>query len=220
MDRYLPHQGILPHTDGPAYHPLVITLSLGTHTLLHLEPTQSDPAPLESPGSATPKEFTLLLPPRSLLILSGQIYSDYLHSIKADTKFDSMESLRECVNWEAWWQSGAAGLEGSLIPLSGASVQGGDDEEADVQDEKLLEDIPEEEPAEKATITELPEAASAGSIPCGPVLSKEELVLDKQIREAVSRRRFVEQGSGWERGRRISLTLRRVDKVRKGVLRF
>ena len=29
-----PPQGILPHTDGPLYHPLVMTLSLGSHTIL------------------------------------------------------------------------------------------------------------------------------------------------------------------------------------------
>lgn len=36
-------------------------------------------------------------------------------------------------------------------------------------------------------------------------------------RESIARRRFVEDGDGWERGRRISLTCRRVLKVRKGI---
>ena len=42
----------------------------------------------------------------------------------------------------------------------------------------------------------------------------------KAIKALLTKRRFVEEGSGWERSRRISLTFRRVEKVRKAVLRF
>ncbi len=44
--------------------------------------------------------------------------------------------------------------------------------------------------------------------------------LSSPIKALLTKRRFVEEGSGWERSRRISLTFRRVEKVRKAVLRF
>ena len=31
MNEYLPGQGIMPHEDGPSYHPVVATISLGSH---------------------------------------------------------------------------------------------------------------------------------------------------------------------------------------------
>lgn len=40
---------------------------------------------------------------------------------------------------------------------------------------------------------------------------------EEAVRELVARRRLVEEGSGWERSRRVSLTCRRVSKVRKGI---
>ncbi|KTF71261.1 hypothetical protein cypCar_00046665 [Cyprinus carpio] len=34
VNEYKPGEGIMPHEDGPLYHPTVTTLSLGSHTLL------------------------------------------------------------------------------------------------------------------------------------------------------------------------------------------
>ena len=36
VNEYLPGQGIMPHTDGPAFFPMVSTVSLGSHTFLDL----------------------------------------------------------------------------------------------------------------------------------------------------------------------------------------
>jgi len=73
-------QGILPHTDGPLFHPSVATVSLGSHTVLRLY------SPLEGEGAAQPWEErevgALLLRPRSLLVLRGEAYSSLLHGIQ------------------------------------------------------------------------------------------------------------------------------------------
>lgn len=137
--RYLPGQGILPHTDGPAYHPLVSTLSLGSYTILTLTPRPSSSASALSPSSESTIE--VLLPARSLLVLEGELYAEWMHGIKEGMEVDSKDRLRGCANWESY--------------LSSGSVDEGD----------------------------------------GASIEKE----------------------GWKRGTRLSLTCRRVDKVRKGI---
>lgn len=110
----------MPHTDGPAYLACTSTLSLGSHTVLclrskpsHLATTlhsQDDPATTASAVSdetraasvARVQKVDLLLPARSLVVLTGSLYSDWLHGI-APIKGDSIESLRDCANWDDWW---------------------------------------------------------------------------------------------------------------------
>lgn len=182
-DRYLPGQGIMPHTDGPAYLPCTSTLSLGSHTILHLRSkpahlasTSSDSAVANGPSSdasagddraasiAAVQKIDLFLPPRSLVVLTGALYSDWLHGI-APTGLDTVESLVACANWDDWWRYQA-------------------ETEADT-------------PASTEETRGLPDASpsSAG--------------------QSTKERRMVEEGKGWERQRRISLTCRRVaGKVR------
>ena len=42
LNEYLPGQGIMPHLDGPMFHPTISTISLGSHTVLNFykEPEQ------------------------------------------------------------------------------------------------------------------------------------------------------------------------------------
>ncbi|KAJ4491042.1 hypothetical protein C8R41DRAFT_920382 [Lentinula lateritia] len=88
VNEYLPGQGIMPHQDGPAYHPVVATISLGTHTAFHYykyttgsqgqnatEPRFEDVARIIDP---TPV-MSVLLEPRSVVITSGSLYTSYLH---------------------------------------------------------------------------------------------------------------------------------------------
>ncbi|ORX34525.1 hypothetical protein BD324DRAFT_156655 [Kockovaella imperatae] len=97
VNEYQPLQGISPHEDGPAFRPLVATLSLGSHTVLdihqYLSTTTPSPpmvATLASstdtsagrPIAAIPLAHLLLLP-RSLLILSSSLYTSHLHGIAA-----------------------------------------------------------------------------------------------------------------------------------------
>lgn len=183
MRRYLPGQGILAHTDGPAYAPVVATLSLMTHTILKLKPRpvsdttdadySSKPAVI---GSDLTTELSIFLPPRSLVVLTDEIYSNWLHSIEP-VKVDSTEELMACANWEDWWENG-----GDLSSLA-------------------LERVPEGDAA----------AAEGTQDSSTTTASRKEAL----IKEVVARRRIAEQlGKGWERGTRLSLTCRSVDKVR------
>ncbi|GJN93862.1 hypothetical protein Rhopal_006921-T1 [Rhodotorula paludigena] len=177
VNEYLPGQGIMPHTDGPSYHPCTTTLSLGSHTVLCL---RSKPSHLDPSSSTAPSEvqkIDIFLPPRSLVVLSGELYSSWLHGIQP-LKGDSATSLVGCANWDDWWmwQADQATAEAE------AAGDGG-----------------EMDGTAAAVSTSLsPEAARA---------------------DVVNRRRMAEEGAGWEREKRISLTCRRVaGKVRKNVL--
>ncbi|KAG9102872.1 hypothetical protein FRC07_010136, partial [Ceratobasidium sp. 392] len=111
LNEYLPGQGITPHQDGPAYHPVVATLSLGSHTVMDYYQYQG-PAGGDSIASKTPGEsgkiidpvpiLHLLLEPRSLVITHGSLYAEHLHGIQGvdrDTFVSSyhpgLEDLRE-----------------------------------------------------------------------------------------------------------------------------
>ena len=69
--------GILPHTDGPIYHPVVAILSLGAPALfrfrLNRDTQISEVCPLSN--------FSIMVEPRSLIIFSQELYSCYLHGI-------------------------------------------------------------------------------------------------------------------------------------------
>ncbi|KAI8908654.1 hypothetical protein DFJ77DRAFT_125465 [Powellomyces hirtus] len=74
VNEYLPGQGIMAHEDGPAFLPLVATVSLGGSCILDLyrhgsQPLQSQP------------DCSLLLEPGSLLVLADDAYTGYLHGI-------------------------------------------------------------------------------------------------------------------------------------------
>ncbi|KZT68014.1 hypothetical protein DAEQUDRAFT_728280 [Daedalea quercina L-15889] len=94
MNEYLPGQGIMPHEDGPAYHPVVATLSLGSHALFHYYRYKPSPAMTDSPAEAaispTDSEgraidsdpvLSVLLEPRSLVITRSSLYQTHLHGI-------------------------------------------------------------------------------------------------------------------------------------------
>ena len=76
INEYLSGQGIMAHSDGPLFHPIVTTISCGSHTLLdfykRLDITEQHKPNLE---------FSFLLERRSLFILQGDLYHNYLHSI-------------------------------------------------------------------------------------------------------------------------------------------
>jgi alkylated DNA repair protein alkB family protein 6 len=60
--------------DGPCYHPVIATISLGCYTVLNMYPKAGE--------SLSEPEFSLLLEPGSCLILTGEYYTDYLHGIR------------------------------------------------------------------------------------------------------------------------------------------
>lgn len=83
----------MPHEDGPLYYPTVSTISLGSHTVLDFyEPRQpDDDVPPEQPRPPQQPITSLLVEPRSLLVLRGTAYTRLLHGITA-TRVDELDS--------------------------------------------------------------------------------------------------------------------------------
>lgn len=91
INEYPPGVGIMPHKDGSAYHPVVCTVSLGASLCLNIYKSKED-------GVVDPEPaYRILQEPRSLLISTDDIYTDYLHGI-ADVEEDV--DLESAVNWE------------------------------------------------------------------------------------------------------------------------
>ena len=74
LNEYLPGQGIMPHEDGPAYFPMVCTISLESSCELQL---------YDKSKSRVEPSQRLHLEDRSLLCFSGKMYKDVLHGINA-----------------------------------------------------------------------------------------------------------------------------------------
>jgi alkylated DNA repair protein alkB family protein 6 len=87
INEYTPGQGIMPHEDGPLYYPVVTTVSLGSHTLLDFYSKVSE----EQCSLESRYQFSLLLEPRSLLVLEDDMYTGYLHGI-AERKHDEINN--------------------------------------------------------------------------------------------------------------------------------
>jgi len=86
INEYLPGQGIMPHSDGPLFYPTISTINLGSHTLLHLYKPPSDQENVNSASLAERHFASLLLMPRSLLIIREDLYQLYHHGIDETTK--------------------------------------------------------------------------------------------------------------------------------------
>lgn len=86
VNEYNPGEGIMPHEDGPLYFPTVTTISLGSHTLLNFyHPVRKEEHDEEASIPQTEENryfLSLLVEPRSLLILRDEMYITYLHGIK------------------------------------------------------------------------------------------------------------------------------------------
>ncbi|EME30843.1 uncharacterized protein Gasu_18590 [Galdieria sulphuraria] len=79
INEYLPGQGIEPHEDGPIYYPCAAILSLENEIVLDFYS--------KGVNSVTAEEIqqytgSLLLEPRSLLIIRDSAYQNYLHGIQ------------------------------------------------------------------------------------------------------------------------------------------
>uniref|UniRef100_M3ZUL4 Adenosine deaminase tRNA specific 3 n=1 Tax=Xiphophorus maculatus TaxID=8083 RepID=M3ZUL4_XIPMA len=80
VNEYKPGEGIMAHEDGPLYHPTVSTISLGSHTLLDFyRPVCSQDGPQTQQNRYL---LSLLLRPRSLLVLQDDMYRELLHGIQ------------------------------------------------------------------------------------------------------------------------------------------
>ena len=109
INEYLPGQGIHAHEDGDAYYPVVATVSLGSHIVLDIKPKVNDTTS-EYMGKA--QGWRVLQEPRSLLITTGTLYTDYLHGI-SEVMIDESLGHESIANWA---------LLGDRTPLADGQV--------------------------------------------------------------------------------------------------
>lgn len=75
-----------PHEDGPSYHPVVATISLGSHTAFNYyrykgnDSVNGDPEAMGRGVEPAPL-LTLILEPRSVVVTTGDLYKKHLHGI-------------------------------------------------------------------------------------------------------------------------------------------
>lgn len=93
VNEYQPGEGIMPHTDGPAYYPITATISLGSHTILNIYEKN------EQGERQTEPTWKILQEPRSLLVTASNMYGDTLHGI-AEIQVDEQLNADNIVNWE------------------------------------------------------------------------------------------------------------------------
>lgn len=93
INEYPPGVGIMPHKDGAAYHPVVCTVSLGASLCLNIYKSKEDGALNPEPA------YRILQEPRSLLVTTDDLYTQFLHGI-ADAKEDVGLSAETVANWE------------------------------------------------------------------------------------------------------------------------
>ncbi|XP_028398823.1 alpha-ketoglutarate-dependent dioxygenase alkB homolog 6-like isoform X2 [Dendronephthya gigantea] len=107
VNEYTSGQGIMPHVDGPLFYPVVTTINLKSHTLLDFyhpvdekSPNETDKNDQQDNSSLEERHFmSLLLEPRSLNILTEEMYTKYLHGIderNVDILDDKIINLDSC----------------------------------------------------------------------------------------------------------------------------
>jgi alkylated DNA repair protein alkB family protein 6 len=84
INEYLPGQGIEPHEDGPIYYSCAAILSLESEIVMDFYAKR-----VKSETAEGTREYagSLLLQPRSLLIMRESAYVDYLHGIQESFYF-------------------------------------------------------------------------------------------------------------------------------------
>ena len=75
INEYCEGEGILAHKDGPVFFPTVATLSLGDPCILRYH------RPNPKGGTEAAACMSLVLEPRSLVVTTGVMYTEFLHSI-------------------------------------------------------------------------------------------------------------------------------------------
>ncbi|KAH0607105.1 uncharacterized protein H6S33_003093 [Morchella sextelata] len=91
VNEYKPGEGIMAHEDGPAYHPMVATVSLGAPIVLEVFEKSEDGL-----GEA---KFRILQEPRSLLVTTDDMYTTHLHGIAQQT-VDENIGPETVANWD------------------------------------------------------------------------------------------------------------------------
>ena len=74
VNEYLPGNGILPHLDGPLFYPVISTISLGSAISLDFYNPIDNTKSCDSIQFHDRYQFSIYVQPRSLLVLSDQLY--------------------------------------------------------------------------------------------------------------------------------------------------
>lgn len=98
INEYNQGEGIMPHEDGAAYHPIVATVSLGASVVLDIHEKRNESDGDSRPGTRLPPRWRILQEPRSLLITTGQAYTDLLHGI-SEVDVDEDLTPDTVANW-------------------------------------------------------------------------------------------------------------------------
>lgn len=106
VNEYIPGQGIMPHEDGPLFFPVVSTINLGSHTFLDFyHPLKKSAYEAEDKSDQSSLSLdnryfmSVLLEPRSLFLLTEDLYHNYLHGIAertCDVVTDKVSNLDAC----------------------------------------------------------------------------------------------------------------------------
>lgn len=88
----------MPHEDGQAYYPLVATVSLAAPIVLDLYEKKGETDMVDSGKEDTGPKYRILQEPRSLLITTSSLYTQYLHGIANTLKDDDLTPGSIC-NW-------------------------------------------------------------------------------------------------------------------------
>ncbi|KAJ5106551.1 Oxoglutarate/iron-dependent dioxygenase [Penicillium angulare] len=99
VNEYQPGQGIMPHEDGAAYYPLVATVSLGAPIVLDIYEKDSHQLDAGADDSHGKPRFRILQERRSLLVMRGKLYTDFLHGIAESTRDEDLGPHSIC-NWD------------------------------------------------------------------------------------------------------------------------
>lgn len=101
VNEYQRHQGILPHTDGPAYERCTATISLASDAIFLLQKKtttndNNDEEITSADNTLDDNQYSVLLQAGSLIVFRDAIYDDYLHSIAEG--MDEEITSKHCLN--------------------------------------------------------------------------------------------------------------------------
>lgn len=103
VNEYLPGQGIMAHSDGPLFYPVICTLSCGSHTILEFYEKGNDEDGSTGEKIKRKSVCKLLIEPGSLLILKDDMYNKYLHSISEVTEdliTSNLANIERCASFK------------------------------------------------------------------------------------------------------------------------
>ncbi|KZP05381.1 hypothetical protein FIBSPDRAFT_907000 [Athelia psychrophila] len=132
LNEYLPGQGIMPHEDGPSYHPVVATISLGSHAVFHYyqyaiesDVSASAGASLQAGRTINPRPvLSVLLEPCSAIVTTSSLYISHLHGIQ-DIEEDTVSITEDGHAFVAGLESPVANWH-MLSPTKAQAMHSGD----------------------------------------------------------------------------------------------